>query len=96
MHATGTALWAIANDDAGKLRALRDEQGLQFPILLDQDAVTIRAWGLLNEADGRGIPHPTVVILDRDGVVRWSFTETDYRLRPASAEIVARLREILD
>lgn len=86
-------MWAIVNDDADKLRALRDEQGLEFPILLDPDAATIRAWGLLNDADGRGIPHPTVVMLDGAGAVRWLFVETNYRLRPSSAELVEQMRQ---
>lgn len=56
----------------------------------------IRAWGILNEVDdhGRLIPHPTVVMLDRDGVVRYVHTETNYRLRPPTSELLERFREI--
>lgn len=57
----------------------------------------IRAWGILNDADdqGRLIPHPTVVMLDRDGIVRHVHTETDYRIRPPTSELVERFREII-
>ena len=84
----------IANGDPDKLRELRDREGLEFLILLDPDAQVIRAWGLLNDMDARGrlIPHPTVAILDEGGVVRYFLTETNYRLRPPSADPVARPR----
>ena len=96
IRATGADLWVIANDDADKLRAFREREGLQFPILLDPDAGIIRAWGLLNDvaAGGRLIPHPTVVILDDGGVVRYSLTETNYRLRPPTADLLERLRAL--
>ena len=86
----------IANDDADNLRELRDTESLPFPILLDEDAETIKNWGLLNETTSRGrvIPHPTVAILDSAGVVRYFLTETNYRLRPPSADLVERLRAL--
>lgn len=93
---TGADLWVIANDDIDKLREFRDTEGLDFPILLDPEAESIQAWGLLNDMDSRGrlIPHPTVTILDGDGIVRYFFTETNYRLRPPTADLVERLRAL--
>ncbi len=56
----------------------------------------IQAWGLLNDLDSRGrrIPHPTAVIIDGEGVVRYFFTETNYKLRPPSADLVERLQAL--
>ncbi len=78
------------------MRALRDKEGLEFPILLDPEAATIRSYGLLNEQDSRGrlIPHPAAIVVDGEGVVRFVFVETNYRLRPASAELVAELDKL--
>lgn len=78
------------------MRAYRDQHGFDFPILLDPEAKVIQEWGLLNEADGQGklIPHPTVVILDAQGVVNYFLTETNYKLRPPSADLVERLRRL--
>ena len=91
--ATGADLWIIANDDPEKLLELRDREGMEFPILIDPEAVVIQEWGLLNDMDSQGklIPHPTVVIVDGGGTVRYSFTETNYRLRPPTADLVERL-----
>jgi len=93
---TGADVWVIANDDPDKLRALRDRDGLDFPILLDPDAQIIKAWGVLNEMapGGRVIPHPTVTILDEAGIVRYFHTETNYRLRPPTADLVERLHAL--
>jgi len=96
IHATGAELWAIANDDVDKLRAFRDQEGLDFPILLDPEATSIRAYGVFNDQDSRGrlIPHPTSIVLDRDGAVRFFFIETNYRIRPASADLVKELAKL--
>lgn len=87
-------MWTIANDEPDKLREMRESEGLGFEILLDPDAETIRAWGLLNETSDRGIPHPTVVIVDREGIVRYALTDSNYRVRPPSADLVERLRHL--
>lgn len=93
IRATGAEFWAIANDDPDKLREYREQEGFEFPFLLDPDAETIKAWGLLNEADSDSlIPHPALVILDVEGSVRYLFVETNYRLRPAAADVIEQLR----
>ncbi len=96
IRAAGADLWVIANDDPDKLREFRQREALEFPVLLDPDAQIIQAWGLLNDMDARGrlIPHPTVAILDDGGVVRYFHTETNYRLRPPTADLVERLRAL--
>ena len=93
IRAPRAEFWAIANDDADKLWAFRDEEGFEFPLLLDPYAEAIKAWGLLNEADSESLlPHPAVVILDVDGSVRYLFIETNYRLCPPVAEVIEQLQ----
>ena len=95
IRATGAEFWAIANDDVDNLREYRAEQGFEFPFLLDPAAEVIQAWGLLNEADSDSrIPHPAVVVLDVDGVVRYLYVETNYRLRPPAADVIEQLRQL--
>lgn len=65
--------------------------------MLDPAAATIKQWGLLNAADpGKEIPHPTVVILDRAGVVRFLHIDPDYRHRPPTEDLLRRLRELAE
>ena len=54
----------------------------------------IDRYGLLNPDDQRGIPHPTTFVIDEDGVVRWKFIETDYRVRPSNAMIREALETV--
>ena len=57
----------------------------------------IDAYGIRNEsATGRaaGIPHPTLFMLDRQGVIRVKLMRDGYRERPEPAEIVAGAKTI--
>lgn len=73
-----------------------DGRILDFPLLSDPDHAVIARYGLLNQEDPRSrpIPHPTTFILDRQGVVRWKFIETDYRIRPSSQDLLAALGQV--
>ena len=71
----------------------------EFLIELPADAnhAVMDRYGLLNEqaaARGRMIPHPTTYILDRQGIVRWNFTEIDYKIRPTNAAILDQLKKL--
>ena len=52
-----------------------DGRVLDYPLLSDPDHAVIDRYGLLNQNDPRDrpIPHPTTLVIDRDGVVRWKF-----------------------
>jgi peroxiredoxin len=69
------------------------KDGVTFPLLADTDHRVIDRYGLFNP-DGRGWPHPTTYVIDQRGVVRWKFTETDYRVRPTNKQILAELRKL--
>ncbi len=59
-----------------------------YTFLSDPDHKVIDRYGLLNPHDPRGIPHPTVFVIDTRGVVRWKFIELNYRIRPTNAMIL--------
>ena len=71
-----------------------DEMQLGYPVLVDPDLAVIRAYGVLNEVMPR-VPHPTVVIVDRSGIVRFVHLDEDYRRRPP-VEILLRALEGLE
>ena len=81
-------VWAISADDPQRLREYRDREAIELPILLDPDLETIKRYGLLNPADRRGIPHPTAIIVDRGGVVRYMRIDVNFRERPAVGELL--------
>jgi peroxiredoxin len=47
---------------------------------------------VLNEEDG-SLPHPTVVVIGRDGRVRYRWTDPNYRVRPTPDQLLEALDE---
>ena len=80
----------IANEPAEKLVAFREKTGFSAPMLVDAEAQVIRRYGVVNEKK-RTLPHPSVVIIDENGVVRWLHVDPDYKTRPSVEEIFAAL-----
>lgn len=72
----------------------RDGLRVDFTFLADPERAVIHRYGILNPADRRRIPHPTTLVIDKQGVVRWKFIETNYRIRPTNEKILAALARI--
>lgn len=47
-----------------------------------------------NAGHGRTLPLPATYVIDRAGTVRWSFVETDYKLRAEPSEILEALDDL--
>ena len=64
------------------------EQGkLTFPVLFDVDNAVTKAYGILNEKNTT-VPHPTVVVVDPEGTVRWFHLDEDYTRRPTPETVL--------
>ena len=83
-------VWVVSPDNAADLAKLREKLGLGFPTLSDADLATIRGYGILNPKSGK-LPHPTALVIDREGVVRYVRVDEDYKQRPPSAVLLAVL-----
>lgn len=86
-------MWAISPDKPEKLRGYRDKSGMKIPLLVDADSETIQAYGILNQQQG-AVPHPAVVIVDREGTARFVHVDENYRRRPAPEVLIDALRKI--
>ena len=64
---------------------------LRFPLLEDLGHKLVDRYGLLNPASNRGIPHPAVYVIDKKGIVRWKFVETNYKIRATNEQILEAL-----
>jgi len=70
---------------------------LDITLLSDPEHAVINRYGLLNEEaaqKGRNLPHPTTYVIDRKGVVRWKFTEVNYKVRPTNEMILDALKQV--
>ena len=66
-------------------------------LLSDADHSVTDRYGLRNpEAVKKGwyVPHPTTLLIDREGIVRWRFTEKDFRIRPTNEMILKELLKL--
>lgn len=73
--------------------------GKEFAIklLADTDHKVIDRYGLLNEEAAKAnrfLPHPTTYVLDKAGVVRWKFTEVNYKIRPTNEAVLREVRKL--
>ena len=70
--------------------------GLGFPILSDPDLQVIDAYGLRHLAahDGKDIALSASVLIDGDGVVRWTSLTRNVRVRPDPGEALAAIDAI--
>ncbi len=95
----GTEILAVSVDDHEKQQMMIDRVAkddgilIEFQLLSDPEHRIIDRYGLFNpdEAKMRPVPHPTVFVLDREGVVQWKFIEIDYRVRPTNEDILGAL-----
>lgn len=97
-------LYAITPDPPERTRELaakiaaEGDGELGFPLLSDPGSETIDRYAIRDPAyagtENDGLPHPAVFIVDREGRVRWSRIESDYRQRPSLDEIQAALDSI--
>ncbi len=76
-----------------RVAAETDGRVLDYPLLSDPGHRVIDRYGLLNPS-GRGWPHPTAYVIDRKGMVRWKFTEVNYKIRPTNAMILEALSRV--
>ncbi len=76
--------------------AADDGMLIEFQLLSDPDNAVINRYGVFNpdESRGRAVPHPTVFVIDKDGVVHWKFIEIDYRIRPTNEDILTAVTEL--
>ncbi len=78
--------------------AEEDSVASDFPFLSDLDLRVINRYGIFNP-DGAGggrfqVPHPATFVIDKAGVVRWSFIEVDYSIRPTNEQIIEALEAL--
>ncbi|MFN7959639.1 MAG: redoxin family protein [Thermoanaerobaculia bacterium] len=67
---------------------------LSHLFLSDPEMKFADAYGIRNTAAPRPLPHPTSVLVNRDGLEVWRFTEKDYTRRPTDDELKAAVAKL--
>jgi peroxiredoxin len=89
----GGAVAGVVVDPVETNATLAREAGIEYPILSDPDMRLIGAYGLRHAAahDGRDIALSASILVDGDGIVRWTSVSENVRVRPTPAEVLAKL-----
>jgi peroxiredoxin len=92
-------IFTVAIDDRALLQKMvdqisRDGVRADFTFLSDPGHKVVDRYGILNPSDRRGLPHPTMFVIDKKGVVRWKFIEVNYKVRPTNDMILAALARL--
>jgi peroxiredoxin len=86
----GAEVWAISPDPGEKLAAYAAKNEIGFTLLSDPDLEVIGGWGLVNPSKPQ-VPHPTAVIVDAEGTIRYVRQDQDYSKRPTTQELIEAL-----
>ena len=92
----GARVVAISPEPPATSRVLVTQLGLPFPVLSDADGRVIDAFGTRNGfASARAVlPHPSVFLVDCDGVVRAHSVDRNYKKRTTVRTILGWLDEV--
>ena len=76
-------------------QGLADRLKVPYRFLADTDLAVTRRLGLIHKGggeSGQDVPRPATVVLDRDGVVRWTAFADNIQSRPNAAEVLRAVR----
>ena len=97
--AKGVGFIAVSYDSPTDLAAFAAKQSLAFPLYSDTgskliDALKLRDPRYAADSFAYGVPYPTTLLLDAKGVVKGKTIETDYKIRPTNADLIALLAKV--
>lgn len=85
----------VSTSKSEGLRKLIAANRLEYTFLYDDGGEVIERYGVRNPdhpADAGVLPHPTALVIDRDGRVRYKRVDVDYSVRPPAEELVEAVR----
>ena len=101
LDATDVQLVTLCTDSPRQIREGRSKHGANAVMLSDRDLSVTRLLNLENTAPKMkppgliGLPIPTTILIDRDGIVRWIDQSADYQLRSRPDRVRTALADAL-
>jgi peroxiredoxin len=93
-NALGVQILGISTDPPEKAREVAAKVKTPFPILADDKGLVMEAFGTRNPESEEPLNVPTLVLIDRAGVVRWIHQAEDYKVRAPVASVLEAIREL--
>ena len=96
----GINVAGMTYDSLDKLAKFHGKEELGYPLLRDEAAKHVNAWGVRNEdyEEGHrayGIPHPGILFIAPSGEVLAKFAVRGYKKRPMFEELLARTQGLV-
>jgi peroxiredoxin len=91
----GVEILAVSPDPNEQSQKVAEGLRLNFRFLADRDLEVTRRWGLVHAGagpDGKDLPRPATIVLDRDGIVRWFSVSRNYQVRPDPDDVLRAVR----
>lgn len=85
-------LLAISPDSDEKSRKLAKRFRQPYIFLSDPDLSTAKNYGVQRD---KNLPHPTVVLINKEGIVVWYYTNSDYKQRPSGLQLKSVIENLL-
>ncbi len=97
---SGLGVIAITYDAPQKQQPFIDKINIQYPILSDIEATTVKALGILNQqySEGQpayGIPYPGIYVLDTNKKIVGKVFIEGYKQRVYASSVLAYARKVL-
>ncbi len=86
----------VSLDSLASLRKYKTKTETPFPMLSDEKGEVILQYGLKNDWTPykRGIPHPSIYVIDRAGIVRFVEVRQNYVFRVKMNTILDELQKL--
>lgn len=83
---------AVSVDDLSRAGYAVEAVGLTFPVLSDESAEAIKAYGIYRP--GPHLPKPSTFVIDQQGNIRWQYIGGSKSDRPANSRIIEQLQRL--
>jgi peroxiredoxin len=93
----GVEIIAVSPDSNEQSQKVADGLRLAYRFVADRDLAVTRRYGLVHARggpDGRDVPRPATVVLDRDGMVRWFSVSRNLQVRPDPDDVLRAVRAL--
>jgi peroxiredoxin len=88
---------ALSPDSNARSQELANRLHLNYRFLSDPDLTVTRRLGLVHPgggADGKDVPRPATVVIDREGIVRWAQLSDNVQSRPDPNDVLRAVRAL--
>ena len=88
---------AISPDPNARSQKLAEGLRVNYRFLADTDLVVTRRLGLIHRgggAEGSDVPRPATIVIDRQGIARWTLFADNVQVRPDAREVLRAVRAL--